>query len=132
MRVMFACSYLARTVKEDGEKINWRDEDYASKKFIDAFKPDRKVNGYAWIPVNGQNKKLREENRADAVKWCGEMGAPRLASAVDGTKGIVIVPVPCSTAVDCGPSNPGPRALADSIAAEWNKALGTDSKKPRI
>jgi len=118
--------------------IPWRPEDYDSYKWVQALK-GKILNKYAYVPVQGANKYLSNENLDDAAKWFGIFVADYLKGH-KLTGPFLVVPVPNSDSVASSNGKPRTRKLAKAICdtlkdgstvldcLRWKKNLGSASE----
>ncbi|QQR46546.1 hypothetical protein JKA73_10950 [Myxococcus xanthus] len=94
VRLVYCASYLT----EPGE---WRQDDFATGKFIKAIKGNRDFTGFAKVPVRGNRLRLDMNNRPLAYTWFGQMAGDYFRQQVSLPQGTTlrVVPLPSSDAV---------------------------------
>jgi hypothetical protein len=106
LAVVCFCGYFCNHISP------WRPEDFDSYKWVQALK-GRELNKYAFVPVNGVNRRLSNENLADAVQWFGTFVVTYLTKQKI-TGPFLVVPVPNSDSVSAS-SRPRTRKLAKAV-----------------
>lgn len=133
LHVVCFSSYLATI------HISWRSDDWYSHKFVHAIK-GHELNGYAYIPVLGNVRRLNNANRDSAIDWFAEMVGDYFAR-----KKIVppfgLIPIPNSKCTKSSSTKPQTLRLARAIAKRigegvevedclrWKKDLGSASSE---
>jgi predicted amidophosphoribosyltransferase len=119
--------------------LQWRPEDFNSYKWVQAMKGNP-LNGYAWVPVNGVQRRLTNANLADAIDWFGVIAANHLSNRdIEGP--FLAVPVPNSGCIVGSSVKPQTRKLAKAVCdtlkdgsyvldcIRYKKNLGSASKQ---
>ena len=118
--VLSRCNYLT-FVQETGDA--WRNEDHNASKFVKAVKGDE-LNGYAYVPVAGEQRRLSNSNRDEVYGWWAVWAADQIQSCCS-EGGILLVPVPGhADTVGKAATTGAPARLAEALAAALRERAG--------
>jgi predicted amidophosphoribosyltransferase len=95
---------------------NMRGIDYDAIHLVKAVKGlDLSSNSYAYVSISGQQVRITEANKDQAMDWFAEWAAEQAVSLSAGPK--IFIPIPSSKSTPDTPANFRTAVIADKIAA---------------
>jgi len=119
------CAYYTKTEPQ------WRDEEFRARNFVKSVKGEA-YNGHAYVPINGQRRRLSQQNADDALDWFATWAASIIEARIDDGGALAIVPIPNSGTVVGGPRGRTTRLASKIVGALGSRARAHQCGERRV